>query len=625
MMSATIGRYHIVQEVGRGGMGVIYKGHDPILERSVAIKILSQQLVQNPEMKERFIREAQAAARLNHPFIAGIYDINEHEGIYYIVFEFIEGQSLDKILAETQAMPLPKTLEYFIPVCQALDYAHQHGIVHRDVKPGNILVADTGEVKVADFGIAWVETANTLTQPGEILGSFYYFSPEQARGEKVDRRADIYSLGVMLYEMLTGKLPFKADNPAALIQLHLTAEPKPPTLYNSAIPKKVEAAILKAMQKDASDRFQNLADFIKELEVEEVREDLFKTSISPAEASLHNILGNNYYKQGKLDLAVLEWQKATKFDPYNALTHNNLGTAFDGLGKLEDAIREYNEAVLLNPNNFVAHYNLGSAYYRNNDLDHSIEEYRKVTVLNPKFAPAYYNLGNAYYLKGKKEEAVSYWQKALEQDPQFAIALFNMGSVEMGGGNEDKAIDFWNKAMEINPNFGEAHYNLGNYHYEKGNVDEAIKSWEKAAAAKFGFWEAHYNLGNAYYTKQVFEEAILQWQKTVQFKEDYWPAHWNLANTFYFDMDQIEPAINEWQRTTQINSSHWQSFYNLGEAYLYQGKLELAIMEWDRVVSLNPRFWHVYHNLGCLLYKKGKIEQAVAYWSKAVALMLFSW
>ena len=517
MISATIGRYHIIQELGRGGMGIVYKGHDPILDRPVAIKILSQQLVQNAEAKDRFIREAQAAARLNHPNISGIFDISEHEGIYYIVFEFISGRSLDKILKEKKFFPYNEALKIFLPACQALDYAHQHGIVHRDVKPGNILVSEEGNVKVSDFGIAWVEAAHTITQPGEIIGSFFYFSPEQARGEKVDRRADIYSLGIMLYEMLTGRLPFQADNPAALIQMHLTAEPDPPTMVNSTIPRKLEDALLKAMRKDPADRFQSVKEMITELTLEEMPVDLYKTSISPSEAALHNILGNNYYKQGKLDLAILEWEKATVLDPYNALTHNNLGTAYDGLGNLENAVTEYGRAVDLNPNNFVAHYNLGSAYYRKGDVENSIEEYRKVTVLNPKFAPAYYNLGNgfyklgkidqaieewqkalilnpqfaevhynlgnAYHKKGKRDEALSYWEKALELDPQFAIAQFNIGSREMEKGNRDIAVEMWNKALEINPDFAEAHYNIGNFQYSSGNIDLAIESWERATKA----------------------------------------------------------------------------------------------------------------------------------------------
>ena len=349
MVSATIGRYHIIEELGRGGMGVVYKGHDPLLNRSVAIKILSQQLIGNSECKDRFIREAQAAARLNHPNITAIYDINEHEGIYFLVFEFVQGVSLDKYMKEHLHLGMDDILHIFTLAARALDYAHQHGIVHRDVKPGNIMVTDTNDVKVGDFGIAWVEASQTLTQPGQVIGSCFYFSPEQARGEKVDRRADIYSLGILLYEMTTGRVPFMADNLPAVIQLHLTKDPEPPSNYNMTIPPNVEQVILKCLKKDPAERYQNVTEMLKDLQYEDPGDENSETSkISPSEAALHNILGNNYYKQGKLDLAVMEWDKATGLDPYNALTHNNLGTALDGMGRLRDAITEYGKAVDLN-------------------------------------------------------------------------------------------------------------------------------------------------------------------------------------------------------------------------------------------------------------------------------------
>ena len=265
MISASIGRYKVVEEIGRGGMGIVYKGEDPILERVVAIKILSPHLIANSDSKERFIREAQAAARLNHPNISSIFDINEHDGIYYIVFEFIQGKTLRKVMDKERVMDLTKALDYFLPICYALDYAHQHSVVHRDVKPDNVIVADDGHVKVADFGLAWIETEQSLTEPGAVLGTFGYFSPEQARGEKVDRRSDIYSLGVMLYEMLTGKLPFEADNPAALIQQHLASDPPKPSGYNHNISFSVEECILKAMQKDPDDRYQSAGEFTDDL------------------------------------------------------------------------------------------------------------------------------------------------------------------------------------------------------------------------------------------------------------------------------------------------------------------------------------------------------------------------
>ena len=178
MISATIGRYKIVEELGRGGMGIVYKGDDPVLGRAVAIKILPPHFVENQESRERFVREAQTGAKLNHPSIRGIYDISEHEGIFYIVLEFVSGAPLDDYMKKKKSLPVDEALEIFIPVCEALEYAHQHGIIHRDVKPANVIYSDKKEVKVADFGLAWIETEQSLTRPGAVMGTFGYFSPE---------------------------------------------------------------------------------------------------------------------------------------------------------------------------------------------------------------------------------------------------------------------------------------------------------------------------------------------------------------------------------------------------------------------------------------------------------------
>jgi serine/threonine protein kinase/lipopolysaccharide biosynthesis regulator YciM len=659
MLNATVGRYHIIRELGRGGMGIVYLGQDPVLERPVAIKILSRELVANADARDRFIREAQSSARLNHPGIVGIYDISEQEGIYYLVFEYVPGLTLDQHLGKRGILPLADTLKIIAPICQAIAYAHHYGIVHRDIKPANIIISEDGKVKVADFGVAAVESATTITQPGEIIGTLYYMSPEQASGGKLDRRSDIYSLGVVLYEMLTGQRPFRGESPAALIQQHLTMEPPPLTLLNLHIPRSIELAVLKALQKSPSDRYQTAQEFLDDLTVEEISRDLYATSVSPAQAASHNLLGNSYFKLGKLDLAIIEWEKATSLDPYNALIHNNLGTAYDGMGTLDKALTEYEKAAMLNPSNYISHYNLGSAYYRAGEIERSVEEYRKVTVINVKFAPAFYNLGNGLYKLGKTDEAIDEWHKALiinpqfpevlynlgnalfrkrkkneaydywtrtvEQDPHFAIALYNMGVFERERGNGDIALELWNRCLEVNPEFAECHYNIGRMCYDQGDTERAIASWERAVQARYGFWVAHYGLGNAHYRVQNIDEAISHWKKAVEFKDDHWQSHWNLANALFYDRGHLDQAIIEWQKVVEINPQHWQSHYNLGEAYLSGGRLEHAVLEWDKVIFIKPDLWIIYHNLGCILYQRGKVQQAVAYWTRAIALMLFTW
>ncbi|MCA9777356.1 MAG: serine/threonine protein kinase, partial [Candidatus Eremiobacteraeota bacterium] len=257
MINATIGRYHIIEELGRGGMGVVYHGHDPLLDRPAAIKILSQQLVGNPEAKERFLREAQGAARLNHPNIVTVHDFGMEEGLCYLVMELIEGSDLRRVIAEGGLKP-EQALALVPQICEALQYAHGKGVVHRDIKPENILLDSQGRVKIADFGIAKMtgeERDQRLTRSRAVIGTPQYMAPEQLeRPLEVDHRADIYALGVVLYEMLTGELPLgRFDPPSARLAIDL----------------RVDEVVLRSLEKAPERRYQS-AGAVK-LDVEEIR------------------------------------------------------------------------------------------------------------------------------------------------------------------------------------------------------------------------------------------------------------------------------------------------------------------------------------------------------------------
>jgi serine/threonine protein kinase len=223
------GRYELHRRVGRGGMAEVYLARDRLLDRLVAIKILFPEFATDPSFVARFRREAQAAANLNHPNIVGVYDWGKERGTYYIVMEYVDGQTVSEIIRNDGPIEPKRAAGIAADVAAALGFAHRKGVVHRDVKPGNVLITKTGEVKVADFGIARAMTASSeenLTQTGSVMGTATYFSPEQAQGKAVDARSDLYSLGVVLYEMASGKPPFSADSPVAIAYKHVQ-EPIP--------------------------------------------------------------------------------------------------------------------------------------------------------------------------------------------------------------------------------------------------------------------------------------------------------------------------------------------------------------------------------------------------------------
>jgi serine/threonine-protein kinase len=250
------GRYRIQRKLGAGGMADVYLAEDQELGRRVAIKILNSRHGNDDQFIERFRREAKNAAALNHPNIVSIYDRGEAEDTYYIAMEFLDGRTLKELIVSRGAAPINVAIEYARQILSALRFAHRHGIVHRDIKPHNVLVDGEGRVKVTDFGIARAGTSQ-MTETGSIVGTAQYLSPEQARGTEVDPRSDLYSLGVVLYELLTGKTPFDGETPVEIAMKHLSNTPKPPSKLRGDIPPELDMVVLRALAKNPDDRYQS--------------------------------------------------------------------------------------------------------------------------------------------------------------------------------------------------------------------------------------------------------------------------------------------------------------------------------------------------------------------------------
>ncbi|HEX5782516.1 MAG TPA: PASTA domain-containing protein [Solirubrobacteraceae bacterium] len=259
------GRYRVLRKLGSGGMADVYAAEDQQLGRRVALKVLHRRFAEDEQFVERFRREASSAAGLQHPNIVAIFDRGEWDGTYYIAMELVEGRTLKEVIRGKGPAPPEAAVDITLQILRAARYAHKHGVVHRDIKPHNVLIDQDGRVRVTDFGIARAGTSD-ITETGSVMGTAQYLSPEQAQGRPVDARSDLYAIGIVLYELLTGQVPFDAESPVTVALMQVSEPPLPPRELNPSIPAPIEAVVLRAMEKDPGRRFQSADEFITALE-----------------------------------------------------------------------------------------------------------------------------------------------------------------------------------------------------------------------------------------------------------------------------------------------------------------------------------------------------------------------
>lgn len=479
MLGKTILHYEILEQIGKGGMSVVYKARDSRLKRIVAIKALRPESLRDKEARERFKREAIAASKLNHPNITTIHQIEEVDNSLYIVMEYISGKTLGEQLDEGP-IEITTALDIAINAAQGLAEAHQNKIIHRDIKPDNILLSNKGQVKVMDFGLAKEWDKSSVTPEGFSMGTVDYMSPEQAQSTKVDARSDIFSFGVLLYELFTGETPFKGEHDLAVLYAIVNLDPMPPKKINSAIPSQLEKMILRALQKKPEDRYQSIIEIIRELrEIRQNYKNQKKAALPRKRAFIFGLV---------VLLFVIGSILLYRFFSINsAQEHIDLAVTLIKKQQLADAEAELKTALKIDPGLSKAWYYLANISYAHKDLKSVIERSKKAIALDEKYKDAYYTLGYALTDSKMHQQAKAAYYKAIQCDSSFVIAYSSLSHLYLQVGEIDSAIQLLKTSLRITPNSIDnlhIYRNLGKAYNYKGQYKLALENFEKALKIK---------------------------------------------------------------------------------------------------------------------------------------------
>jgi eukaryotic-like serine/threonine-protein kinase len=623
-----LGHYEITAPLGAGGMGEVYLAHDARLNRDVAIKVLPADRSMDDAARQRFLREARAASALNHPNIITIYETDSHDGVAYIAMEYVRGRTLAS-LVEAGRLPDSEVVGYAIQIADALAKAHAAGIVHRDLKPGNIMITEDGLVKVLDFGLAKVghvtkhataggppssaETLSLLSMPGSTVGTLSYMSPEQARGEAVDARSDIFSFGTVLFQMFTLELPFAGDNLLAILHnLHFGA-PKDIRYLRPDLAPPIAAIVGKCLRKEPQDRYQSAAELGRDLRATQGQ------ASSVIAATTSGTIGASERKSsGELPSAIVEpGSKRRKWRATLAVAVLALIAASVTIPSVRRRLSESlhsmsgrpaaNGSVQTVPDTPFALQRQAQTFLERWDvpdnLDRSITLLNRAIELDHNFAPAYASLTFAYFEKNRinadpqwAKQATQSATRALQLNSDLADAHLSGGVAAMLAGKNSESEREFRKAAELDPKSSKPHRWMGFLFNSIGNSKAAEAELARALALDANDWRARMNLGLLYYKTARYSEAATAWEQVSKLTPDNFIILNNLAAVYHM-LDRYEDAATVLQRSLEIKPDAY-TYGNLGTLRFFQGRYEDAVPAFEKAVKLEANEYLWWGNLG---------------------------
>jgi serine/threonine protein kinase/tetratricopeptide (TPR) repeat protein len=670
MIGTTVSHYKILDKLGEGGMGVVYKANDTTLDRDVAIKFLPSHLSDSAENKARFLQEAKAAAALNHPNILAVYEIDEQDGTAFLVMEYLRGKTLKTYLNGLKSgsgVPVKQALDWTIQIAKGLKSAHARQIVHRDIKSANIMITDDGTPKIMDFGLAKLRTGQSITRTGTSLGTLGYMSPEQAQGSPADERSDIWSLGVVLYEMLTGELPFKAEHDAGLIYLILNEEPTAASALDLKIPNRVDDLVRRMIEKQAPKRFQTCDELIAALSA--VRGEIdtaaaaTKTkaiavlpfdNISPEKESDYfcdGLMGELIANLSRLrDIRVVSRTSSIQYKG----TKKDIKTIGRELGAryiIEGNVRKFGDNLRITAQliDVESDAQLWAETYKGTMADvfdiqeqvskQIVESLRvkltpteqvvltKRATVNAEAFDCYLRARDFLYRRTKNnlQFAIQLFQRAIELDTRYAAAYAGLGEAYATLHYDydtkdvwiDKALESSLKALMYDPSTAEAYAALAMAYFSRKQLQEAQDAANKAIELGPNIFTGYWVLARIYHVTERDRESIDLLKKTIELNPDFHTAQSHLRMVYErLGMTEERNKLLHWvietiPRYLEKHPDDARSHVYLAVELAALGRTEEALAEGKRALDLSPDDPLMLYNVACVFARLGDVQAAV--------------
>ena len=676
MIGQRIGHYVIMSMLGEGGMGEVYLAKDTKLGRDVALKVVPEEYTSDPSRLKRFEREAKTVAALNHPNIVTVYSIEEVEGTHFLTMECVLGDSVDRLIPPT-GMKLDTVFDIAIPLADALAAAHQQGIVHRDLKPANVMVSKDDRVKVLDFGLAKLTgndqsddsgsaasqaptRATSLTQDGGIVGTVPYMSPEQLDGREVDHRSDIFSLGVLLYELVTGRQPFQGNSAPAVMSAILRDAPKPVSDFNAAAPRHLGRIIQRCLEKDPTDRYQSAIEVRNEMkalrrEVESGELPLRRLTEKRASGKLWGavavavlvtivVVGSIAWltrgpeADSVRDAAATAQAAATAFDASEwiiavlssetsfaddpDLAALNEGLAFTLTAKLAQLSREHDLQVI--PANLLREEGIDSLEKARRELGVTLALNFDTHRFGDRIRVNVQLVDVAQQRQVMAETIDGDLDDLLALEEKVTVRVLRLLRVELrpmeqdllrAGTSEPRAHNYYLRGQGYLQSFLEAQ-----------NIEPAIELFEQALRVDSNYARAHAGLGEAFWRRYEMtgdqrwvESAFEECDRAVELDEFDAAGHVCLGH-LYNGTGRSEEAIRELELAKSLDPTNDQAVRGLADGYLATGELALAGETYEEAISLRPHYWAGYNWLGIFYLRQGRFDEAIENFEEVVGL-----